>query len=241
LSNYIENIIADEDEEYSGFRSIVKKIEAPPLEMTREKTVWTEAEVMGLLDMLVSQKQYEKACCVALAAFSGRRKSELMRYRVDFFTPENLIADGALYLTPKIKTKGRGSGKMLQTYILAKKFQPHLDMWMQERKEIGIESEWLFPNPADTSVSRKITALNSWCASFSRITGKPFYFHSLRHFFNSSLLEAGLPENVVTEILGWSSADMVRVYDDRSASGQIEKYFTGGEILSPDKVGLNGL
>ena len=39
LSNYVENIIADEDEDFAGFRSIVKKIEAPPLEKDTEKMV----------------------------------------------------------------------------------------------------------------------------------------------------------------------------------------------------------
>ena len=242
LSNYVENIIADEDEDFAGFRSIVKKIEAPPLEKTREKTVWSESEINDLLNRLVEQKQYEKACCIALAAFSGRRKSELMRYKVSFFDGKNLIADGALYMTPKIKTKGRGtSGKMLATYVLAKRFQPYLDLWLEERKAIGLESEWLFSDPSNPTVARSITTLNSWAATFSRMLGRPVYFHSFRHAFTSMLLEAGLPENVVTEILGWSSAEMIRHYDDRSASDQIEKYFVGGEISAPQSKSLSDL
>ena len=242
LSNYVENIIADEDEDFAGFRSIVKKIEAPPLEKTREKTVWSEPEINDLLNRLVEQKQYEKACCIALAAFSGRRKSELMRYKVSFFDSKNLIADGALYMTPKIKTKGRGtSGKMLATYVLAKKFQPYLDLWLEERKAIGLESEWLFPDPSNPTVARSVTTLNSWATTFSRMLDRPVYFHSFRHAFTSMLLEAGLPENVVTEILGWSSAEMIRHYDDRPASDQIEKYFVGGEISAPQSKSLSEL
>lgn len=242
LSNYVENIIADEDDEFSGFRSIIKKIEAPPLEPTREKTIWGESEIEDLLRRLVEQKQYEKACCVALAAFSGRRKSELMRYKVSFFDSENLIADGALYMTPKIKTKGRGtSGKMLATYVLSKRFQPYLDLWLEERKATGVESEWLFPDPLRPTVSRSVTTLNSWAATFSRILDRPVYFHSFRHAFTSMLLEAGLPENVVTEILGWSSAEMIRHYDDRPASDQIEKYFVGGEMSAPQSKSLSEL
>ena len=242
LSNYIENIIADEDEDFAGFRSIVKKIEAPPLEATREKTVWSDAEINDLLGKLVDEKQFEKACCVALAAFSGRRKSELMRYRIDFFCKENLIADGALYMTPKIKTKGRGTtGKMLQTYILAKRFQPYLDLWVEERKTKGTESDWLFPDPLSPSQPRKASTLNSWATTFSKMLNRPVYWHSYRHAFTSMLLEAGLPENVVTEILGWSSAEMVRHYDDRPVSDQIGKYFKGGEVVAPEARGLADL
>lgn len=242
LSNYIENIIADEDDDFTGFRSIVKKIEAPPLEATREKTVWSGTEIDDLLTRLVNEKQFEKACCVALAAFSGRRKSELMRYRIDFFDKGNLIADGALYMTPKIKTKGRGTaGKMLATYILAKRFQPYLDLWLEERKSRGIDSVWLFPDPANLSIARKPTTINSWATTFSRMLDRPVYWHSYRHAFTSMLLEAGLPENVVTEILGWSSAEMVRHYDDRPVSDQIEKYFVGGEMSAPKSKGLADL
>jgi integrase len=190
----------------------------------------------------VNEKQFEKACCVALAAFSGRRKSELMRYRIDFFDKGNLIADGALYMTPKIKTKGRGTaGKMLATYILAKRFQPYLDLWLEERKSRGIDSVWLFPDPANLSIARKPTTINSWATTFSRMLDRPVYWHSYRHAFTSMLLEAGLPENVVTEILGWSSAEMVRHYDDRPVSDQIEKYFVGGEMSAPKSKGLADL
>ena len=38
LSNYIENIL-DEDEEFEGYRSVVKKIESPVKEPVRDKTV----------------------------------------------------------------------------------------------------------------------------------------------------------------------------------------------------------
>lgn len=227
LSNYIENIIADEDDDYSGFRSIVKKIEAPPLEKTREKTVWTEEEIKALLTALVDMKQHEKACYLALAVYSGRRKSELFRYRVDFFVPENLIADGKLYFTPKIKTKGRGrEGKSLNTYVLANDFQPYFDLWMAERKALGVTSDWLFPDPADMSKHRNESIANSWAETFSRLSGRSAYVHSYRHFCCSQFLRAGVPESVVVEIFGWTSADMLKIYDDRPSSDQVDEAFS---------------
>ncbi|MDD4279202.1 MAG: site-specific integrase [Candidatus Sumerlaeales bacterium] len=223
LSNYIENIIADEDEDFAGFRSIIRKIEAPAMGSTREKTVWTEEEIKGLLDALLADNQYEKACYLALAVYSGRRKSELFRYKVVCFEKSNLIADGKLYFTPKIRTKGRGKdGKQLNTYVIAEPFQPYFDAWMAYRKKYSIESEWLFPCPADMSRHRFCSTANSWANTFSQIAGRPAYIHSFRHFSCTQLLRAGLPDSVVIEMFGWSNADMLKTYDDRPASDQVE-------------------
>ena len=71
--------------------------------------------------------------------YSGKRKAELTRFKASYFDESNLICGGALYKTPeKMVTKGRGSrGKLLDVYILAKPFQPYLDLWLNERKELG--------------------------------------------------------------------------------------------------------
>mgnify|MGYP000202382669 CR=1 FL=1 len=37
MSNYIENILQDEDEDFENFRSIIGKIESPKNEAVREK------------------------------------------------------------------------------------------------------------------------------------------------------------------------------------------------------------
>lgn len=56
LSNYIENIL-DEEEEYSSFRSIIKKIENPVNEPIREKTILSDEQVELLLNTLVDKKR----------------------------------------------------------------------------------------------------------------------------------------------------------------------------------------
>ena len=108
MSNYIENIL-DEEPEYENYRSSIKKIESPVNQTVREKTVFTEEEIQSLLDWLVEQKKYRQACCVALAASSGRRKAEIPRFKVSYFDDENVLF-GSLYKTSeRVKTKGRGS------------------------------------------------------------------------------------------------------------------------------------
>lgn len=244
LSNFIENIL---DDEYDGYKPIVRKIESPADEAVREKSVFQMEDLQKLLDELVETKEYEKACLVALAIYSGKRKAELARFKVSYFDDANLICGGALYKTPeKMVTKGRGSrGKLLDVYVLAKQFKPYFDLWMDQRKELGIESEWLFPKCRDGKYIPdeyiEISTLNSWARTFSRMINKPLYLHALRHFFTTQLLEQNLPESVVQAIQGWDSSQMLTIYDDRSQDSQLEKYFSADGITNVERKGLSDL
>jgi len=237
LSNFVEAIL-DEEPEFKGFRSIVRKIENPTLQVVREKTVWEDEELEDLLAILVDMKHYEKACFLALAMYSGRRKSELCRFKVSDFSEDKLVCDGALYKSSPIKTKGRGGGKYIPCYTLAKKFRPYFDLWCKQREELGITSEWLFPSNSDPEEHIGIPTVNSWAKTFSRLTGKDFYTHSLRHYFTTSLARAGIPDGVIQSIVAWESSDMVRLYTDIDTDEQIGMYFANGDIAVPEKKGL---
>ena len=235
LSNFIENIL-DEEPEYEGYRSIIKKIENPVNEAVREKTVFEREELQELLDKLVENKKYEHACALSLAMSSGRRKAELPRFKVSYFTEENVMF-GSLYKTPeKVTTKGRGSkGKLLYLYVFKNQFDPYLKLWMNERERLGITSEWLFPAKISDGYSNEVAisidTLNSWAETFSRLLGKDFYWHSLRHFFTTECSKSNLPANVIQEIVGWESADMVNLYNDTSTDETLGKYFNEDGII----------
>ena len=241
LSNFCENILSDEEEDYASFRSIVRKIENPPLQPVREKTVWEEEELEELLRKLTDSGEFEKACMLALGVYSGRRKSELCRFRVSDFAADKLVCGGALYKSDPIRTKGRGDGKIISCYTLAKKFQPYLDNWLKEREEKQIESEWLFPDQNDPNGQIAISTMNSWANVFSRMSGRDFYWHSLRHAFTTSLAKAGIPDGVIQSIVNWESADMVRLYKDIDADEEIGMYFQDGEIRAPERKTLGDL
>ncbi len=186
--------------------------------------------------------RYEQACFFALAIYSGRRKSELLLFKVPYFDDENIIY-GSLYKTPeKIRTKGRGvNGKMLTCYVLAKPFKPYFDLWMKQREELGIESEWLFPDKEDPSNHIQVSTANSWADMYSRISGLNVYLHSLRHAFTTNLARAGLPDSVIQEILGWSDISMVQVYKDIDSEEEFGKYFVDGEIIGQKQTSLSEL
>jgi integrase len=240
MSNFIEAVL---DDEYPKFRNIINKIPAPDKVEVREKTVMEEEQVQYLLDYLVEHKKYQQSCALALALSSGARKSELLRFKVSYFSDDNIIY-GSLYKTPeKIKTKGRSSkGKLLVKYTLVKKFKPYFDLWMKEREELGITGEELFWNkrngvwkPADVSV------LNSYAITFSNILGCDFYFHSCRHWWTTYLAESGIPAEVIKKISGWESVQMVSLYTDSSVDNEIGKYFSEDGIKAQEKKSLSDL
>lgn len=240
MSNYIENIL-DEEPEFEGYRAVVRKIESPADDVVREKSIFTTEELQGLLDYLVEHEEYEKACMLSLAMNSGRRKAELPRFKVNYFTDEN-VRFGSLYKTPeKVRTKGRGKGKYLELYVMKKPFDPYLKLWLDERQRLGIESEWLFPLKSNPAEPLKPETLDSWAETFSRILQKPFYFHSLRHYFTSECLKNNLPASVVQEIVGWESADMVNLYDDRDADETLAKYFDENGIKQVETKNLGDI
>lgn len=238
MSNFIENVL---DDEFPNFRNIINKVENPVNRPVREKTVWEDSELDALLDKLIEHEDYEKACYLALAMYSGRRKSELCRFKVSDFSEDKLVCGGALYKSAPIKTKGKGGGKMINCYTLAKKFQPYLEMWLNIKNEKFADSEWLFPDAKNPSEHIQISTINSWSNTFSRLSGKPAYIHSLRHYFTTSLAKAGIPDGVIQSIVAWESSDMVRIYKDIDADEEISMYFKDGEIAIPEKKDFNDL
>lgn len=238
LSNYVADIL---DDEFENFRPIVQKIKNPINQPVREKTVWEDEELEDLLSQLVEAHEYKKACMLALAMYSGRRKSELPRFKVSYFDEENVIY-GSLYKTPEpILTKGMGGGKMLTCYTLKKDFKPYFDAWMEDRERLGVESEWLFPDKNDPTKPMEASTLNSWANTFSRMTGRDFYWHSQRHYFTTHLAKAGIPDDVIQKIVGWENVAMCQVYKDIDAEDEFGKYFADGEIMAQAKTGLQDL
>ena len=242
LSNFCESILADDDPDFEGYRSIVRKIENPVNQPVREKTVFTEDQIQHLLDTLVERRQFDKACAVALALYSGRRKAELLRFRVSDFDDDHIVCDGALYKSDPIKTKGRGvEGKPLNCFCLAKRFKPYLDLWMNDRRERKTESEWLFPDKANPSEQMGVSTMNSWAKSFTAILGVDFYWHAMRHMTVTNFKRAGIPDTVIQQYIGWSDISMVPVYSDMAADEQLSMYFNKDGIVIPEAKGLADL
>lgn len=247
MSNFIEDIL---DDEYPDFRNLIIKIKSPPNSPVREKTVLSDEQIDSLLSYLTENTRFQEACIFALALYSGSRKSELTRFKTKFFTPDNIICSGALYKTPEeIQAKGKKQHK----YTLAMEFQPYLDKWMEQRQELGIDSEWLFVCPqskankkwnyTDPKECKQITIswMNSLANEFSKFLGVDFYFHSCRHNFTSRLARHNIPDSVIADIVGWGSVEMVKRYNDNPVDDAFNQYFGAEGIKDVEKGSIGNM
>lgn len=239
LSNYICNVL---DDVYLNFKNVINKIENPSNQPVREKTVIEEEQLNFIFKTLQEKGKFQILCVTALAAFSGSRKSELVRFKVDFFKEENVIL-GSLYKTPKIKTKGRSGGKYINKFVLKNEFKPYLDLWLEQREKLGINSEWLFvsKNKKGEWEQLKAGTLNSWALTLSKIAGMDVYFHSFRHLWTTSLVKKGLPNNVIKDLTGWENESMCSLYTDLSEEDTFSKYFDENGIKKVEKKSLTDL
>lgn len=217
FSNFIEKYM---DEDYPNFRNVILKIvESSPKEIRREKTILTDDQIENLLGYL-SKTNKQKACWLALAVTSGSRFSELLRFETDLID-ENRTAFGDIFLetTKQIKTKGRGkSGKLLYKYILRDKFLPYYRDWIEERNKKNLSHNYIFiknnGEPATEATVRR------WISEFEEYTKVPFYAHALRHYLVTLLSKKNIPNILIKEIFGWSSIEMVQVYDDTTVGSR---------------------
>lgn len=188
----------------------------------------SDEQVDFLLQELVNRKEFEKACAVAIAAYSGMRKGELLQMKVEFFNDEHFVYD-SMWKTDKVRAKGFGKlGHQLNKFILYGAKQ-YIDLWLEYRKENEIESEWMFiTSYRDEDGNKKYRQrkdVDSWMEEFSSILDVDFYLHSLRHFTCTKLHRLNLPSHVIQEFFGWQSSEMLKIYNDLTAEDEFSKYF----------------
>lgn len=218
LSNYIENQL-DEIDRYTDFRNIVKKIEKLPKETVRKKTILSVETVDKLMKDLDKQGRLQESVFIALAISSGARISELFRITLDLLD-ENETAFDDLFLVTKepIKTKGRGkNGKQLYKYIIKALFLPWLKRWLPVRAKIlkdnNVEEHNCLFIRQDGMPATQAT-VRGWIKRWEKMTGLDIYPHSFRHYFVTYLSKVGLEAELIQSIVGWSSGDMVAIYND---------------------------
>ena len=83
--------------------------------------------------------------------------------------------------------------------------------------------------------------MDSYAETCSRFLGQPFYFHCLRHQLCSRLCKYNLPPKIIQEYFGWSSQDLISVYDDSEAVDDFGKYFSADGIVKQEEKSLSDL
>lgn len=244
LSNYIQNIL-DDEEEFENYKPIVRKIENPVKEVVREKTILSDEQVETLLNTLVKRKEYEAACGFAIVAFSGMRHAELLQMKVEYFDDKHFVYD-SMWKTDKVRAKGFGkNGKRINKFVLYGA-KPYIDLWLKEREEKGINSEWMFVTCSiDKNTKERVYKqrkyTSTWIDMAEEILGVDVYMHSMRHYLCTRLHRLNMPSHVIQEFFAWSSADMLNIYNDLKAEDEFGKYFDKDGVKEVSQASLTDM
>lgn len=227
---------------YPNFRNQLRGLEPVHITKVREKTVLENEEIDKILSSLVEQKEYQVACFLALLCSSGARKAEALQMKPEFFTESGEVFGGYMYLTPAVRSKGRGKvGKMIKKYIIKSMFKPFLDLWLEERNKLGITDEYLFVRKQSGNwVSANISTANSFAKKISTIFDIDYYNHASRHYFCTKLKRMNLPDDVIAQIFSWESSDMVKIYDDTPIEEKLGKYFDENGVKTIEAPEIKG-
>ena len=220
LSEFIERFY---DEEFLNYRNIVlKAVDLMAKAPVREKTILSEEQVDSLLNHLKNTlNRPNEACLLALGISSGARVSELLRFKTSIISEDNTAFDGLFLETLKtIKTKGFSKqGKQLIKYLVKDIFLPYYNDWLIEREKImkkyNQEHDFIFITRDGKPAT--LHTIRGWIEKWETFLETPVYFHCLRHYTVTHLTRLGLDSDFIIEIMGWSSAEMYKVYNDLTA------------------------
>ena len=230
MSNFIERIM---DEEYPQFRNIVKVLEPVDKSFVRERPALTMDQIKECLEKLEEDKKYQVACCLAVLAASGMRKSEIIQMKMEYFEEDRLIYNGLAYETDKIRTKGRGKAGKIVTRIVFRNLvdvDHYIDLWRKKRTELGIKDEYMFVVYRNGSYEPATqTTINSFARTISKYLGEDFFIHNIRHTTSTALELAGYPIDVVQTIFRWADPKMVKYYSNISDTQSLERFFAERE------------
>jgi len=199
LSNFCENVLADEDKRFENYRNLILKIPAPPLESVREITYLSDEQINKLLDWLEEQQAWKDCLYIVLSFYTGARKSEVRQFKISDFTKDTL--QNGMYKTSLKRAKGRGKiGKQRYFLIPQEIVDKYLGLYLTTRVD---DLDDLFVTKYKGKVnSVSLNTFNHWCDKYSEYLGIPVYPHCYRSSIATILKERGKDPVKIQKMLG---------------------------------------
>lgn len=199
LSNFCENVLADEDKRFENYRNLILKIPAPPLESVREITYLSDEQIDKLLDWLEEQQAWKDCLYIVLSFYTGARKSEVRQFKISDFTKDTL--QNGMYKTSLKRAKGRGKiGKQRYFLIPQEIVDKYLGLYLTTRVD---DLDDLFVTKYKGKVnSVSLNTFNHWCDKYSEYLGIPVYPHCYRSSIATMLKERGKDPVKIQKMLG---------------------------------------
>ncbi|WP_413986483.1 tyrosine-type recombinase/integrase [Paenibacillus polymyxa] len=222
--NHIENIIAEEDENYKNFRNFTRGL--PPISKNRvyEKVKVTKDEYDMMMGVLEEDENWLGMAWLATAFRVGARRSEIIQFKTEILDYE--VPDDKNYvMTHNVRGKGKSiDGKPIQ-YMIPLDVIPHLKKWVESR---GYESEFIFT----TKYGNEIKAMSpAWADDFcsntlSDILERRVNVHIFKNSCITYLLESGKDIKIVSKFVAHhNDISTTSIYDLRDFEDEKNQIF----------------
>lgn len=114
----------------------------------------------------------------------------------------------------------KGKGDKTRTVFMNDKVKA-LEGWLKERRDKGIEHEFLFVSNRNKLIDR--TTINKLFKDYAGKVGKEITPHDLRHFFCSHAINSGMSVHEVANQAGHSNIHTTLLYTNPSKNDLINK------------------
>ncbi|WP_072728085.1 tyrosine-type recombinase/integrase [Paenibacillus sp. NAIST15-1] len=224
LCNYIENIVAEDDENYRTFRNFTRGLPAIPKNRVYEKVKVTKDEYDLMMSVLEDDENYLGMAWLATAFRVGARRSEIIQFKTEILDYE--VPEGQTYVvTHNVRGKGRGDdGKILQ-YMVPLDVLPHLKKWIEVR---GYEHEHIFTTKYNGQIDKMSqTWADDFCANtLSDILERRINVHIFKNSCITHLLESGVDINLVSKYVAHhENISTTQIYDLRDFEEEKNQIF----------------
>jgi integrase len=214
LCNYIENVVADDDDNYKNFRNFTRGLPSIPKNRVYDKVKVTYDEFQEMMKVLESDENYLGMAWLASAFLVGARRSELIQFKTEILNYK--IPEGQNYvLSHMVRGKGKSTdGKPLE-YMIPLEVLPYWRKWLDVR---GYESEYIFTTKYQGEVRQMSpTWADNFCAEvLSNILGRRINVHIFKNSCVTYHLERGVDINLVSKFIAHhENVATTQIYDLR--------------------------
>lgn len=224
ICNYIENVVADEDDTYAKFRNFTRGLPAIPKNRVYDKVKITKDEFDTMIQVLESDGNYLGMAWLAVAFRVGARRSEIIQFKTEIVNYP--IPEGQNYvLSHIVRGKGKSTdGKPLE-YMIPLDVLPYIQKWLDIR---GYDSDYIFT----TKYGKEIKQMSpSWADDFcsntlSDILGRRVNVHIFKNSCITFLLESGVDINLVSRFVAHhENVSTTQIYDLRDFEDEKNQIF----------------
>lgn len=137
---YIENVIAEEEEDYKTFRNFTTGTGDIPKNQVYNKIPVSKEEYDLMIETLLADENYIGACWVATMFNVGCRRSGVIQFKTELLNYEK--EEGANFImSHPVREKGRGADGKVCEYMIPEEALKYMRLWIEKR---GYEHEYIF-------------------------------------------------------------------------------------------------